>query len=33
MKKLGYDKYVNEGEHADEFILRYQAHDYPDVVL
>jgi len=32
MHKLGYDKYVIQGGDAGDFILRYQAHDYPDAV-
>ena len=33
MKKLGYDKYVIQGGDAGDFILRYQAHDFPDNVV
>jgi pimeloyl-ACP methyl ester carboxylesterase len=33
MKKLGYDKYVIQGGDAGDFILRYQAVDYPESVV
>ncbi|KIX08724.1 uncharacterized protein Z518_03381 [Rhinocladiella mackenziei CBS 650.93] len=33
MQKLGYEKYVIQGGDAGDFILRYQAHDYPESVV
>ncbi|KAJ9613550.1 hypothetical protein H2200_003492 [Cladophialophora chaetospira] len=33
MLKLGYDKYVIQGGDAGDFILRYQAVDYPESVV
>ena len=33
MRRLGYDKYVIQGGDAGDFILRYQAVDYPESVV
>ena len=33
MQKLGYQKYVIQAGDAGDFILRYQAHDYPEAVV